>query len=134
MCTFECAQVLAEWVATLQDRVGPYLGIIGQDDVDLTQVPAIMLLEDEDVRLQGKVQEFLTTMESKVNPDAAGGGADVRFRTDEYTGYATRVLQLASSALTKAGVWPIMHVMSECLETHGKCMRSRAEKSNRACE
>lgn len=134
MCTFECAQVLSEWVATLQDRVGPYLGILGQDEVDLAQVPAIMLLEDEDVRLLGKVQEFLSSMESRVNMEFGGGGADAGFGVNDYTGYATKILQLTSNVLTKAGVWPVMHVMAECLETHAKCMRSRAEKSIQACE
>lgn len=133
MCTLECAQVLAEWVATLQDRVGPYLGILGQDDVDLSQVPAIMLLEEEDVRLLGKVQEFLDSMGSRRNMQM-GGGADVGFRVENYTGYATRILHLTANVLMKAGVWPVMHVIAECLETHAKCMRSRAEKSIRACE
>ena len=135
LCTYECAQVLAEWVATLQDRVGPYLGILGQDDVDLAQVPAIMLLEDEDVRLLSKVQDVICSMESKLKIDVGGGNnAEFRFRVDDYTGYATKLLQLTANVLTKAGVWPVMQLTAECLETHASYMRSRAEKSIQACE
>jgi len=34
----DCAQVLAEWIATVQERVGRYLGILGKDDIDVSQV------------------------------------------------------------------------------------------------
>ncbi|SPO03077.1 related to DNA-binding protein [Cephalotrichum gorgonifer] len=135
MCTFECAQVLAEWVATLQDRVGPYLGILGQDDVDLSQVPAIMLLEDEDVRLLNRVQEYLSSMQSKLNMEMGGGGVNTGYTpASNFTGYGTQILQLTASVLGKVGVWPVMLLMAECLETHASFMRSRAERSIRSCE
>lgn len=128
MCTYECAQVLAEWVGTLQDRVGPYLGVLGQDDVDLSQVPAIMLLEDEDVRLLNKAQEFIGSMEMKTTMEMSG------FSVDNYTGYATKILQLTANVLATSGAWPVIRVMGECMETHARFMRSRAERSIRACE
>jgi hypothetical protein len=28
LCTFDCAQVLAEWIATVQNRVAPYMGLM----------------------------------------------------------------------------------------------------------
>jgi hypothetical protein len=67
MCAFDCAQVLAEWVATVQERVGVYLGILGRDEVDYGQVPGIMLLEEEDIKLLIKVQEVLQSAEMKMN-------------------------------------------------------------------
>jgi hypothetical protein len=109
MCAFDCAQVLAEWVATLQDRVGRYLGILGQDDVDLTQVPAIMLLEDEDVKLLGKIHEVLTSAEVKMNLDLVSGtmvGVDARMQMDDHTGSAAKILRVTAYMLDKAAVWP----------------------------
>jgi hypothetical protein len=47
------------------------VGILGQNAVDFTQVPAIMLLEEEDVKLLGKVQEIVATTEAKMNMEIA---------------------------------------------------------------
>ncbi|TEA15669.1 Respiration factor 2 [Colletotrichum sidae] len=132
MCAFDCAQVLAEWVATLQDRVGRYLGILGQDDVDLTQVPAIMLLEEEDVKLLGKVQEVLASAEMKMSLEFVQGGitgVDARMHMDDHAGYAAKILRITAYMLDKAAVWPVTHLMARCLETHATHMRARAEKS-----
>ncbi|KAK0637424.1 fungal-specific transcription factor domain-containing protein [Bombardia bombarda] len=141
MCTFDCAQVLAEWVATLQDRVGRYLGIIGQDDVDLTQVPAIMLLEEEDVKLLGKIQEFLHGVETKMNLDMASNGSASardgstgRIQMDGHAGYAAKILRLTAYMIDKAAVWPVTRLISSCLESHANHMRARAEKSVMATE
>ncbi|KAI0127859.1 fungal-specific transcription factor domain-containing protein [Xylariales sp. AK1849] len=133
MCAFDCAQVLAEWISTLQDRVGRYLGIIGQDDVDLTQVPAIMLLEDEDVKLLGKIQEVLASAEMKMSLDLVSGnpnsGIDARLQIDDHNGYAAKILRLTAYMMDKSAVWPVTHLMARCLETHANHMRARAEKS-----
>ncbi|KAI1849788.1 hypothetical protein JX265_012253 [Neoarthrinium moseri] len=133
LCAFDCAQVLAEWVATLQERVGRYLGVLGQDDVDLTQVPAIMLLEDEDVKLLGKIQEVLTSAEMKMSLDLVSGsmntGIDARLQMDEHSGYAAKILRVTAYMMDKSAVWPVTHLMARCLETHANHMRARAEKS-----
>lgn len=134
LCIMDCAQVLGEWLATLQDRVGPYLGILGRDDVDLAQVPAIMLLEEEDVKLLHKVQEIIALIEPNVNLDLAGANVNLGFGMGDYSGYAAKILQLASKYLLRTGVWPVIHLMAECLETHASHMRSRAEKSILASE
>ncbi len=115
LCAFDCAQVLAEWVATLQDRVGRYLGVLDQD-VDLNQVPAIMLLEDEDVKLLGKVKEVLGTAEMTMNLDISSGmGNSVtgistrmasRLQMGEQIGYGAKVLSVIAYTLGKASVWP----------------------------
>ncbi|KAK3680980.1 fungal-specific transcription factor domain-containing protein [Podospora appendiculata] len=145
MCAFDCAQVLAEWVATLQDRVGRYLGILGQDDVDLMQVPAIMLLEEEDVKLLSKIQEILHGAEVKVNVDMGSkaglngldanmGDVSGRLQVDDHTGYAAKILRVTAYMIDKAAVWPVTRLISSCLETHANHMRARAEKSVMALE
>jgi hypothetical protein len=108
ICAFDCAQVLSEWVATLQDRVGRYLGILGQDEVDLSQVPAIMLLEEEDVKLLRRVQEVLASAEMKMNLALVSGniGVDARMQMDEHNGYAAKILRLTAFMMDKAAVWP----------------------------
>ncbi|KAK0703862.1 fungal-specific transcription factor domain-containing protein [Lasiosphaeria miniovina] len=142
MCAFDCAQVLAEWVATLQDRVGRYLGIIGQDDVDLSQVPAIMLLEEEDAKLLGKIQEILHGAEMKMKMDIASGigiaglngGVDGGIQMDDHAGYASKILRVTAYMFDKATVWPVTRLITSCLETHANHMRARAEKSIMALE
>jgi hypothetical protein len=99
MCAFDCAQVLAEWVTTVQDRVGRYLGIMGKDEVDLLQVPGIILLEDEDRKLLEKIEEVLIRAEGKM---AQASGATL---SDE-GGYGSKVLVLTAQMLERAAVWP----------------------------
>jgi hypothetical protein len=117
LCAFDRAQVLAEWVATLQDRVGRYLGILGRDNVDLSQVPAIMLLEEEDVKLLGKIDQIICATEVKMNMDStqlgniSGGngvssGMNGRFLMDDGAGYATKLLRATAYLFDKAAVWP----------------------------
>lgn len=116
MCAFDCAQVLAEWAATLQDRVGRYLGILGQgENVDFGGVPAIMLLEEEDIRLLAKVQEVLEGAEMKMNLELVSNGslnsihdldAHARLQMDEHVGYAAKILRVTAYMLGKAAVWP----------------------------
>jgi hypothetical protein len=141
LCAFDCAQVLAEWVATLQDRVGRYLGILGRDNVDFSQVPAIMLLEEEDVKLLAKIDEIIRGAEVKMNMDLAqlGGmgdsgtvvaaGIDGRLKMDDNAGYATKLLRVTAYMFDNAAVWPVTRLITSCLETHANHMRARAEKS-----
>ncbi|OTA88525.1 hypothetical protein M434DRAFT_34796 [Hypoxylon sp. CO27-5] len=136
MCSFDCAQVLAEWVATLQDRVGRYLGVLGKDEVDMGGVPAIMLLEDEDVKLIHKIQELLSSAEMKMSMTGANvnGGIDSRLQMDSHGGYAAKILRVTAYMLDKSAVWPVLHLMARCLESHANFMASRADKSVIASE
>ena len=99
MCAFDCAQVLAEWVTTVQDRVGRYLGSMGKDEVDLLQVPGIILLEDEDRKLLEKIEEVLVGAEGKMM-QASGA-----ILPDE-GGYGSKILVLTAHMLERAAVWP----------------------------
>ncbi|EXL96894.1 zinc finger protein ADR1 [Fusarium odoratissimum NRRL 54006] len=131
MCAFDCAQVLAEWIATLQDRVGCYLGILGQDQVNLSEVPAIMLLEEEDVKLLGKVQEVLSSAEMKMNMELVNGmnGQEANLDMGGHNGYASKLLRITALMLDKAAVWPVTRLKARCLESHANFMRTRAERS-----
>ena len=109
MCAFDCAQVLAEWVSTVQERVGRYLGVLGRDEIDCGQVPGIMLLEDEDFKLLEKIAEVINSVEMKMTFDpqrmhAAGGLGGI---TDQMpAGYGSKVLTVTAYMLNKAAVWP----------------------------
>ncbi|KAK5627875.1 hypothetical protein RRF57_003590 [Xylaria bambusicola] len=138
MCSFDCAQVLAEWISTLQDRVGRYVGILGKDDVDVTAIPAVMLLEDEDIKLIVKIQELLASAEIKLGIDLVNGtvnGAfDPQLQLDAMGGYSAKILRVTAYMLDKSAVWPVLNLMARCLETHATLARSRAEKSVLATE
>jgi hypothetical protein len=134
MCAFDCAQVLAEWIATVQERVGRYLGILGKDDIDVSQVPGIMLLEEEDCKLLAKVQEVLNSAEIKMNYELAGMGAVAQMNAaqrlpGDNCGYGSKILRLTAYMLDKAAVWPVTHLMARSLETQANHMRARAEES-----
>lgn len=111
MCAFDCAQVLAEWITIVQERVGPYLGILGQDIMDLNQVPAILLLEDEDYKLMQKIEEILRTVEQKMQvalPINGHSGSDPssRFPSMVEGGYGIKILFSTAYLLDRAAVWP----------------------------
>jgi hypothetical protein len=99
MCLFDCVQVLAEWVTTVQERIGKYLGVLGKDEIDLMQVPAILLLEDDDRDLIVKIEEFLNRTQEKIGTDSRPGV----FRE---AGYGARLLTLTAHLLGHAAVWP----------------------------
>ena len=102
MCAFDCAQVCAEWVTTLQARVGRYLGILGKDDMDLLQVPGIILLQDEDRRLLEKLDVILSSAEQKMRMNNGGENAGEGPRE----GYGSKTLMLTAQMLERAAVWP----------------------------
>ncbi|PBP27525.1 DNA binding regulatory protein AmdX [Diplocarpon rosae] len=130
MCAFDCAQVLAEWVATVQERVGRYVGILGKDEIDFGQVPGIMLLEEEDCKLLAKVQEVLDSAEMKMNYELASVGAiPQRLPGAENCGYGGKILKVTAYMLDRAAIWPVTHLMARSLETQASHMRARAEES-----
>ena len=114
VCTFDCAQVLAEWVATVQERVGPYIGVIGRDPIDFSTFPAIMLLDEEDTKLFGKCNEILQRAEHKMS-NAMGSLAHDRSHAMQIMnslpshtceGYGSKILRSTSYILGRALVWP----------------------------
>ncbi|OOQ88509.1 putative C2H2 transcription factor (AmdX) [Penicillium brasilianum] len=135
MCAFDCAQVLAEWITTVQERVGPYLGILGRDDIDLTQVPGVMLLEDEDCKLIDKIREILSSIETKMQRTVQNSNTmsalSVMQRLPSVVegGYGCKILIATASLLDRAAVWPVTKLMARSLEAQAMRMKERAEHS-----
>ena len=112
MCAFDCAQVLAEWISTVQERVGRYIGILGKSDIDYDAVPAVMYVDVEDTALFAKIDEILGSAEIKMAIDTGGLGAvDV---TGSQSGlpnldgccYGSKILMVTAYMLKKSAVWP----------------------------
>lgn len=98
MCTFDSAQVLAEWVATLQERIGQYLGgVLGQDDIDFYAVPAVMFLDDEDTKLLHLVGRIM---------DGWARLLPVHTMSGIQGGYAVKILKVTAHMISQSDVWP----------------------------
>lgn len=114
MCAFDCAQVLGEWITTVQERVGPYIGILSREDIDLTQVPGVMLLEDEDIKLVDKIKEILGNIETKMQRQVQNSNSmsalSVMQRLPSVVegGFGCKILIATASLLDRAAVWPGM--------------------------
>lgn len=110
LCTFDCGQVLAEWICTVQERVGPYLGILGRDEVNLREVPDV-LLENEDRKLVEKIKDILERIESKmrlaVQNGCSGASHDVlrRFPSAVEGGYGSKLTVATSYLLDQYFAW-----------------------------
>ncbi|KAG6016409.1 hypothetical protein E4U43_003693 [Claviceps pusilla] len=148
LCTAECAHVLAAWTTVVQDRVGPYIGVMGQDAIDFGQMPAAMLLEEEDMKLLSKIEDVLSTAEAKIGTmhqqqqqqqqqqvSTGGGGGGIKtspesiLSPDGFNGYATKILRLAAWMAKRSAVWPIAQVAAHGLEMYANHVRGRAERS-----
>ena len=110
LCAFDCAQVLAEWVTTVQERVGRDLGILGKDEINLNEIPAMMYVEPEDTQLLEKISQILGSAEAKMTMEngamsamsmAGNGGPHY-----EECGYGSKILMVTAYMLNKAAVWP----------------------------
>lgn len=123
ICFFDCVQVLAEWCTTVQERVGKYLGVLGRDAVEYTQVPAIMLLETEDAELLRKIEGVCGVFERKrrdqenlLAMDMGGlteDGAVAAMASSTHNGVdlgqfgvGSRILRVTAMMLEKAVIWP----------------------------
>jgi hypothetical protein len=117
MCTFDCAQILAEWVATVQDRVGRFLGVLGKDNIDFTDMHAIMLLEEEDVKLLQKIADILHTADMKLAYDITSNAIPMLGGLSNlgHCGYGTKLLMITAYMLGKSAVWPGMFCLPETL-------------------
>lgn len=130
MCAIDCAQVIAEWVSTVQQRVGRYLGILGKDEIEFAQVPAIMLLEDEDVKLLEKINEVIHSAEVKLANDGGVAGA---LPSITECGYGSKILMITALMLEKAAVWPVTLEAAQSLRTQAAHVQQRAELSISNC-
>ena len=106
MCAFDCAQVLAEWISTVQDRIGRYIGIIGSNEVDNSQAANLLLLEDDDRKLLDKIGQMLHCADSKAVPGSGSSPTD-------HLGYASRILITTAHILERAAVWPGSSILQD---------------------
>ena len=110
LCAFDCAQVLAEWVSTIQERVGRYLGVLGKDNIDFTEVPGILLMGDKDFEILEKINEVLSSAEMKLGD--RGAVADMSGPKMEDCGYGSKILLVHARMFEKAAVWPSKSISS----------------------
>jgi hypothetical protein len=93
---------LAEWIATVQNRVAPFMGLMTLENCELDSLEALMILEPEDRKLLGKVRDMLQTAQSKVSMEQP--------RTDHpfvlNSGLGPTVLRVSAFLLEQAVVWP----------------------------
>ncbi|MCJ1321383.1 hypothetical protein MMC15_006727 [Xylographa vitiligo] len=135
MCAFDCAQVLAEWVSTVQERVGRYLGILGKDDIDYESVPAVMYVDTEDTTLFARIDQVLSSVELKIAIDSGITGSSTPMTSPSGLpnmtdcGYGSKILLVTAYMLDKSAVWPVTRLMARSLETQAAHMKARAEKS-----
>lgn len=120
ICFFDCCQVLAEWVTTLQERVGVYCGgLIGRDSIDFSDMPSFMMMDTEDMELVRKMEMICNNMEEKrlqqenllamdmnsFNPSTGmntlANGVDL-----SACGLGSKVLRVTAMMLEKAVIWP----------------------------
>lgn len=99
MCAYECAQVLAEWISLLQQRVGGLLGI-GRGNIDHNQLRQLPLLDDEDLKLLHKIREFLDRSMVKLTKN---GDNNIQL---EHYGYGGKILLVVAQMFRRALVWP----------------------------
>jgi hypothetical protein len=119
LCTFDCAQVLAEWVATVQDRVGRHMGVLGRDEIDFSSVPAVVLLEEEDIKLLQKISDILHHADMKLAYDISSNNLPMLGGLSNlgHCGYGTKLLMVTAYMLSKAAVWPGKFITSKGLYT-----------------
>ncbi|KAF2670461.1 hypothetical protein BT63DRAFT_432718 [Microthyrium microscopicum] len=132
MCTFDCAQVLAEWLATVQERVGRYLhAILGREEIDTSMPEVFMTLESDDIVLLGKVNDILSVAQSKIVQDlqAKGQSHESVLMPMKSGGYGYQLLMSMAYLLDRAAVWGITKVMAEALRIHATKIKHRAEVS-----
>ena len=105
LCAFDCAQVLAEWISTLQQRVGSHLGVLGRDAIDYSELPALLFLEQEDRDLMGKIDGILKSLTLKLNSSETEEAPVVGPTVDE-CGYGGRILLVHARMFERASIWP----------------------------
>jgi hypothetical protein len=104
-------------------------------EVDLSHVPAIMLLDDEDCKLIDNIQKILHRIEAKIHCEARSTVSvsivDTLNKRPSAVegGYASKILVAAAYLLDRAAVWPVIGTMARSLETNAIMMKERAERS-----
>ena len=98
------------------------MGIIGKDTIDFAQVPALMMLEFDDVNLFDKIRTICQELESKryqaeniLSMGTSDMSADMLMNgmhNGVYLnncGFGSKILRITAMMLEKASVWPGKH-------------------------
>lgn len=105
LCAFDCAQVLAEWVSTVQQRVGPHLGTLGREPVDPSQLKSTVFLEKDDCELMEKIDQILKSITTKLEATGINKAAMEDPGMDE-SGYGSKILLVHARMFERASIWP----------------------------
>jgi hypothetical protein len=114
ICFLDCAHVLAEWAATVQERTGQYIGVLGRDAIDFADVPAVMLLAPEDMEMLHKLDQICKSMQNKHNRqqnllamNPSNFQANLHSGVDfDHCGYGSKIMRVTAMMLEKAVIWP----------------------------
>lgn len=134
LCAFDCAQVLAEWCAAVQERVGRYLGIVGTEEMDFSHGPAAVLLSEEDCKLFEKTHDIIRSAEIKMSDNNSISATQALQSnnsvpsTSEH-GYGSKILLITAHMLEQAAVWPLTCEMGQSLQIQAVHMNERAKIS-----
>lgn len=107
---YDAAQILAEWVSTVQERVGQYLGVLGTGYGDFAQIP-VGFLDEEDCRLLEKVQSLVGTLEGRVAHYGFTNNSLPNLMANDLPGmdgcdFGSKLLAMTAFLLKMAPVWP----------------------------
>jgi len=101
VCAFDSAQVLAEWVNAVQERIRPFMGSLDDPSCNLTSIEGLMMLENEDRILLERVFEVLRGAEESMVME---WGEILENPGDVCL--SAKVLKISAYMLEKAAVWP----------------------------
>ncbi|KAL9098867.1 MAG: hypothetical protein Q9163_005551 [Psora crenata] len=129
LCAFDCAQILAEWVSTIQQRVGCYLGVLGRDEIDYGQASACLFLEQDDCKLLEKINEILSHSQGKLAGNASPHTAATMATPDgpsaEDSGFGSKILLVHANMFEKEATWPIYHEIAQALRTQAAHIKQK---------
>jgi len=133
LCTLDCAQVLAEWVATVQERVGPYMGILGSEECNLESLEGMMMLDTDDRKLLMRVMELARGTEVKLsvewNMNASRGQQQRSISIPADGSLGSKILRVHACLLEKVVIWPVTRLMAQALRAQADHMDNRAKRS-----
>ena len=101
ICALDSAQVLAEWISIVQERIRPFMGTLGDASCNLTSIEGLMILENEDRVLLNRVFEVVGNAEAKL----AMEWGEIFHKSKQFS-LSAKVLRVSAYMLEKVAVWP----------------------------
>ena len=106
LCAFDCSQILAEWISTLQQRVGRFTGILGENNGDSSQASTSLFLDEDDRKLLQKIEDILSNAEAKL--DRRMDVNSIEDPTDVFknSGFGSKILSVHARMFERRATWP----------------------------